>query len=173
MTFTCKQITLLFHPNWCEMRDSNPRPSPCKGAALPLRQSRITKTSALAYEDAHSSFTVSDNPIAEEFVLHHRVNFPRMFVGRVNIIPLHLKIHRIGQDLNLLACANNSQPWNHILFFVHSLLGLQVVTCRFPIQLKPWPASCYFYPSLAAKPLPVPFRADKGDLRRRKQPVYR
>lgn len=26
---------------WYEMRDSNPRPSPCKGAALPLRQSRV------------------------------------------------------------------------------------------------------------------------------------
>ena len=32
---------------WYEMRDSNPRPSPCKGAALPLRQTGIKMVAAI------------------------------------------------------------------------------------------------------------------------------
>ena len=35
---------------WYEMRDSNPRPSPCKGAALPLRQSRVKMELKVGFE---------------------------------------------------------------------------------------------------------------------------
>ena len=37
------EINGVEEKSWWALRDSNPRPSPCKGAALPLRQAPETK----------------------------------------------------------------------------------------------------------------------------------
>ena len=68
---------------WWAMRDSNPRPSPCKGAALPLRQppnqNTLSKLRRLAMLDAALHFSAINVPSRRRriFCPRHSTVFPK------------------------------------------------------------------------------------------------